>query len=595
MERIQEIHDELYDFLIHKRQSNKNLTFTLRKSNHANRLEEGFWFYGGKDYVAVSFWAGMDWKSRLPNIAFIISLNRGCYLEINVSDSADKLFLVENYMFENFNLVQISETRFRKYYEIDTNFFINYVEYFLEFDKVGIDNILKFGNSEITTNGKDNSLGFIGQKEFNSRNVKIKRYQKLKKEFLKEDDDFWVKENKPSKLFSIKLKNFGPIKSLLIDLESKRNQWTILTGPNGSGKTIILKVLATFFGNKILSRKELNLYGDFQAQGDLIFKNDIYSISRGKNSINSGGSENQESVLSKRRPLIQGLAAYGPYRLDVVSEKISREKFNQKLLKKGSFQSLFSNGEPLLNLNKQLEYWKKGNKRERDIFEKRKYFIVQILTEIVPDLINIEFQGDHDRKITKYIFIGEDNKNQELPWEDLSSGTRNIIALIGDILIRMYDQQREIMDPGELRGIVIIDEIDLHLHPQAQKDLVINLTRTFPNVQFIASTHSPIPLLGVPKETVVFVTKYNNQNGITIERIDNKIFLEELLPNTILTSPIFGMNDITNENRDNEKFLRAEESFEELDLVDKLEKSIEEFITNKIEEDLIERLNKKRK
>jgi len=63
-----EVHEELYLFLIEQRKYNSELKFTFRKSNNAHRLEEGYWFYGNENYLAISFWDGMDWKNRTPNI-----------------------------------------------------------------------------------------------------------------------------------------------------------------------------------------------------------------------------------------------------------------------------------------------------------------------------------------------------------------------------------------------------------------------------------------------------------------------------------------------------------------------------------------------
>ncbi len=61
--------------------------FSMRRSNRADKLAQGYWFHGNEDYLAVSFWSGMDWKNRTPNIIFVI-LNTGkTYLEVNMSDS----------------------------------------------------------------------------------------------------------------------------------------------------------------------------------------------------------------------------------------------------------------------------------------------------------------------------------------------------------------------------------------------------------------------------------------------------------------------------------------------------------------------------
>ena len=127
----------------------------------------------------------------------------------------------------------------------------------------------------------------------------------------------------------------------------------------------------------------------------------------------------------------------------------------------------------------------------------------------------------------------------------MPSGTRSVFAMVSEMLIRLYHFQKDINDPSELRGIVIIDEIDLHLHPNAQRQLIIDLTDVFRNVQFIVATHSPIPLLGAPQKSIFAKISRSLSEGIIIERL---LEIEEnignLLPNILYTSSAFGMTDM---------------------------------------------------
>jgi len=94
----------------------------------------------------------------------------------------------------------------------------------------------------------------------------------------------------------------------------------------------------------------------------------------------------------------------------------------------------------------------------------------------------------------------------------------------------------------------LIDELDLHLHPKWQRKLPKLLSNVFPNIQFIASTHSVIPFLGAPENSVFLKVNRSQAQGITIERID--IDISNLLPNSLLTSPLFDLEgkDIKSEN-----------------------------------------------
>lgn len=73
----------------------------------------------------------------------------------------------------------------------------------------------------------------------------------------------------------------------------------------------------------------------------------------------------------------------------------------------------------------------------------------------------------------------------------LSDGERNMLALVGDMARRLSVLNPALGNPNEGEGVVLIDEIDLHLHPAWQRGVVSKLEATFPNCQFIVSTHSP--------------------------------------------------------------------------------------------------------
>jgi len=99
--------------------------------------------------------------------------------------------------------------------------------------------------------------------------------------------------------------------------------------------------------------------------------------------------------------------------------------------------------------------------------------------------------------------------NQDFKLEQLSDGEKMLLMLVTDLARRLA-----IANPGlgvealHGKGIVLIDEIDLHLHPQWQRLVIPGLTRTFPNCQFIVTTHSPQVLSKVKKENVFILENY---------------------------------------------------------------------------------------
>ncbi|WP_258166679.1 AAA family ATPase [Pseudomonas poae] len=87
----------------------------------------------------------------------------------------------------------------------------------------------------------------------------------------------------------------------------------------------------------------------------------------------------------------------------------------------------------------------------------------------------------------------------------LSDGEKCLLAMVGDLARRLTLLNREVPDPLEEKGVVLIDELDLHLHPGWQRTVVANLEKTFPNCQFIITTHSPQILGELPAESIMLL------------------------------------------------------------------------------------------
>ncbi|NMF60444.1 AAA family ATPase [Pseudanabaena yagii] len=117
----------------------------------------------------------------------------------------------------------------------------------------------------------------------------------------------------------------------------------------------------------------------------------------------------------------------------------------------------------------------------------------------------------------------------ELNIKQLSSGEKNLLVMVADIARRLAianpDPTKNALE-GE--GIILIDEIELHLHPQWQRDIIPRLTSTFPNCQFIVTTHSPQVLSNVKKENVFVVEDFQvyPADAYTFGRDSNSILSE---------------------------------------------------------------------
>ena len=123
-----------------------------------------------------------------------------------------------------------------------------------------------------------------------------------------------------------------------------------------------------------------------------------------------------------------------------------------------------------------------------------------------------------------------DRRGETLAVRQLSHGERGILAVVLDLTWRMGHLNSELTDPaGEAGAIVLIDEIDLHLHPKWQRQIVHKLTETFPRCQFIATTHSPQVIGEVEHGRIQILTEDNAYSPEHSFGVDSSRVLEEIM------------------------------------------------------------------
>jgi len=339
-------------------------------------------------------------------------------------------------------------------------------------------------------------------------------------------------------------------------------QWIFLTGENGFGKTSVLQALANsvheFYGPKegfVILEDNKNLI-KFEPLDKL--KN-LYLSARAENEL-----------------LVQQVIGYGSSRL-----RVSAGSAIEVMEKYSSTESLFSNEALLVNIEENFKDWKtnypKGYEQLENIFK-----------TLIPRLAKIEVSVDEKSKRNKIEYYELDEQGNILDGcvelTSLAAGYRNILGMIGDMINRLT---REAVpeDLSSVEGIVLIDEIELHLHPKYQKIFVEKLTELFPKIQFIVSTHSPIPLLGAPVNSVIINVTRTKEEGIQAKLLD--IDFSVCTPNTILSSPIFGFQDLIPDSKSNEKMVRTEDTFAEVEFNDQLKSNINKFLTKERQEELL--------
>ena len=369
----------------------------------------------------------------------------------------------------------------------------------------------------------------------------------------------------PFALRSFHLKNYKGIIDTQVDNIPDNTQWIFLTGENGFGKTSILQGIVEHITNWQFG----------YARGGL-------GLSYGQGRITSislcQGDEYMQNKQSLRAFIIKTIA-YGSTRLRV-SAGVTKEVTETI----SSTSSLFSNDTVLINIEENFKDWKSNYSEGFEALE-------NIFKTLIPNLAKIEVEFDENEKKSKVKYYEKDfegNQYEEgIEFLQLAAGYKNIIAMIGDMVNRLMLHQ-PVKELKYLHGIVVIDEIDLHLHPKYQKLFIQKLTELFPLIQFIVSTHSPIPLLGAPKNSAIINVSRTREEGIKAELLD--IDFSVLTPNAILSSPIFGFQDLIPESKTKDKMARSEDSYKEVLFNDLLDKQIDEYLTDENKQELLDLL-----
>ncbi|MCC9062458.1 AAA family ATPase [Flavobacterium piscisymbiosum] len=295
----------------------------------------------------------------------------------------------------------------------------------------------------------------------------------------------------------------------LSDGKGNYSPWTIILGDNGTGKTTLLKVLDRMQPDSAaVDLKKLKI----DSQGKIFLPQ--YFISGIEGTFKNMLSELKEKSISVLLKLINN----GEFRKVEVSSNIDNldslydERFsNSFLISYGAsrrmskstslktsvsskFTSLFDDKIELIN----AEEWLLQKETLSDLAEphskikfKRDLELVKnLLKDVLPDVSNIGIKPVNEKNPNLLIEVQTSYGLVNL--RDLSFGYQTLTALIVDIAANMMDKYLNSENPLAEPVIILIDEIDLHLHPKWQRTVVDKLSYHFPQAQFIVTAHSPL-------------------------------------------------------------------------------------------------------
>ena len=331
------------------------------------------------------------------------------------------------------------------------------------------------------------------------------------------------------KLKSVEIENYRAIEKLKLPLDPSL---TVLHGDNGYCKTSVLSAIAVGLGHEGMLGSFLDVFiyfceGDWREgagnprvsltsmNGNVFERQGTKSVVKRKKA--------EEEMLANRENLDKALvenihaeskdmpigALYGTDRMvsDVPESVVSPRQLPRRIPRldalKGAlsartdFEDLFS----WFYFKEDEELREQKELRDFDYQLKEVFAVRQAISSMIPEVSDPRTESNPPRFVVSW--ESEQGEIKKLSLDQLSGGYRIVLALAADLARRMVQGNPHLDDPLESEAVVLIDEVELHLHPGWQQRILGDLQRTFPNAQFIVSTHSPQVLTTVEPQRIV--------------------------------------------------------------------------------------------
>lgn len=332
------------------------------------------------------------------------------------------------------------------------------------------------------------------------------------------------------KIHSLLVKNFRGFAEREFNFA---DQFNVLIGDNGTGKTAILDALDIAIGSLFLNFSEIKprhirssdaRLVKYELGGALHVEPQYPVVVKCKGTVNEKTLDWERTLNNKEGRTTRS----GAERLAIVSKELQidvqqgkdillpvlgyygtgrlwlqkKEKVAEPKLPGSRMEGYVDALDPQSN-EKMLTKWMR--QRQLALATKKKPSdqldaVKKAVSECLGEGYTLEYDFDEESLIVQA------PTGQLLPYHYLSDGVRNMVGMVADIVYRAATLNPHLgRDAASLTpGIILIDEIDLHLHPKWQREVVEDLRRTFPNVQFFASTHSPFIIQSLrPGELII--------------------------------------------------------------------------------------------
>lgn len=369
----------------------------------------------------------------------------------------------------------------------------------------------------------------------------------------------------------LRLENVRSFESEVLSFTSSRNtpyRWITFLGENGGGKSTALQALALLLAGpeaaQILNPRPAGWPRDESVPGRLSIRirqgaNDpgqfgkdkvrhvfgySYSLTGSKRLTINNRVHTEPSIVPAGQTSLSWLrenafasqgsgwfaVGYGAFRRLTRLHQVLVPSLEPQA-RFTNFLTQFDEREPLSAVERWLVYLDYRIAKSKDHQAKRQLEIgMNAVNDLLPEGVRFD-------RVTEEGRIVFDVKGQKVPTIALSDGYRSMLALAGDLVRRMIQAFPESDKPLEEEGVVLVDELDIHLHPVWQREVAGLLRNQFPGLQFIVATHSPFVAAGAGDDSLIL--KFRFEEGQTrVERIEDSVAAWDV--GRILESKAFG-------------------------------------------------------
>lgn len=348
------------------------------------------------------------------------------------------------------------------------------------------------------------------------------------------------------KLHRLTVENIGPFDYQTVEF---KKDWNLLLGDNGVGKSTILRAIAIAICGEAAKQWAELLIKAGRPSGKITLE--FTSAAGNKQHLRPYVTTllrldlGAEVISTPTRPLhTERLVAFGFPPLRTMSSGRASESYSKgpntpdvtdllPLISGGIDPRLDNIGRWLLNLDHTIQQETNEGRTDTSSMRSRDEFY-RIVDDLTPGMTVLP--GKVDPKKECVTVITDDG---EVPIEFLSQGASSLIGWAGTLVQRLFEVYDEEKKPSEQPALLLIDEIDAHMHPEWQQLLVPTLRRLFPSLQVIATTHSPLIVPSLEPDEIIRLRRNPKDRDIIVETPEYTV--QGFRADQILTSPLFGL------------------------------------------------------